>query len=306
MGAFLDDLRKYKKMLLLQKENEGSSEHTCREYASTVGSFLDYIADIERVEKKEVSPADVNEFFLHGYLSWRSKYSKKEKGISQSTKREYMVIIKSFLRFVTKKSAKQYDFLAVLEEWKVKAESKQRKSLTEEQNKMLLDYMDLLEGTTDVKDLQKLLILKILYYTGVRAFELRFLKKSDFIKSKDDLYSIKVFGKGQKEDWTYIKRSKVEHELKHLPYTYICETRFKKPMSHVWLWKLVKRIFEEAGFDKTGVHIMRHHFAMMLIDKNTSLTTVQELLRHSDIKTTQIYAKSNENAKKAALERAFG
>lgn len=305
MGSFIDEVETYKKMLLLQKENEGLSAHTHREYKNNLNSFIQYMSEQEKKKPKPLCPDDLDELFLHEYLQWRSKHSRKPNGISQATKREYMVIVKNLLKFITKKSAKKYDFLAILEDWKIKVGHKQRKYLTDEQVLRLLDYIDMMEGVTDPKEIQKLLIVKLLYYTGVRAFELRSLKLSDFQFDGEESYAIKFFGKGNKEAWTYIRKDLVEHELNNLPYKYVCETRFKTPMSHVWLWKLMGKIFEEAGFDATGVHIMRHQFAKTLVDKGTTLTTIMELMRHADVKTTQIYTRSDEKAKKKAVLAAF-
>jgi integrase/recombinase XerD len=197
------------------------------------------------------------------------------------------------------------DFISMLSDVKVKVERSERKHLSDRERKNLADYLDMIEGTTDKRDIQNALMAKLLLFTGLRAFELRALKVSDFEPDGDGSYRFKVLGKGNKEDWLYIRESLIKDELERLPFKYVCETRLGKPMSHVWLWKMTARIFVEAGIDETGVHIFRHTFAKILVDNNVTLTTIKELLRHADIKTTQIYAKSDEGAKKRAVMDIF-
>jgi len=62
-------------------------------------------------------------------------------------------------------------------------------------------------------------------------------------------------------------------------------------MSRYNLYRKVNTYYRAVGIKKTGLHILRHTSAMMLLDKTGDITYVQELLRHVNIATTNIYAK---------------
>jgi site-specific recombinase XerD len=106
-------------------------------------------------------------------------------------------------------------------------------------------------------------------------------------------------GKGSKERFVYIPIDMITDELETLrdergdawP---VCSTRNNTIINRSNLWTIMTGIFRRAGVDQTGLHILRHTFARRLVNSNTNLKTISELLGHSDVSiTAKFYAKTS-------------
>lgn len=122
------------------------------------------------------------------------------------------------------------------------------------------------------------------------------------------VFVILVKGKGGKERFTYITYGKIKNNLEFLksklPETqYLFTTTHGNQCNRSMLFIVVKHVLEkEKIFNKSGLHIFRHTFARNLVNKNINLSTIKELLGHSNISiTAQFYAKADEKAKQKAL-----
>lgn len=302
--GFVDELKKYRLQFIRSKQNENLSVHTIRHYETGFRYFFEYVDLLNKKKRGKLLSSHVDENFIYDFLDWAAQKNGKQ---SQSTKKAYLVRISVFLRYVSKKSGAKFDFRMALEDVRIKIPKRERKSLTPEKRKRLYEYFEYFEDSKDPKDAQKALIGKLLFFTGIRAIELRGLELGDFELS-ENIYEFKVIGKGDKERRLYIGADLIKKEIALLTshgQAFVCATKTGKPMCHSQLWKLTKKIFEEAMIEETGVHIFRHTFARTLVEKGVNLITLMELLGHVDIKTTQIYAKSNEMAKRDAVYKAF-
>jgi integrase/recombinase XerD len=141
-------------------------------------------------------------------------------------------------------------------------------------------------------------MLELLYGTGMRISELITLPLAAVY---DEIGFIKVTGKGNKERLVpfgqYARRA-VEKYLTDVREPLKKETqsdilflsRLARPFSRVGVWKIIKKYALKAGLaKKVTPHTFRHSFATHLIEGGADLRTVQELLGHSSITTTQIY-----------------
>jgi integrase/recombinase XerD len=137
-------------------------------------------------------------------------------------------------------------------------------------------------------------ILELLYATGCRATEVCTLRVQDVYL---DAAFCKVTGKGSKQRVVPLGRPAVaalrdylgdairagiEHEL-------VFVSRTGKPLSRIQLWRIVKKYAVRAGCPKVHPHTLRHSFATHLLGGGADLRTVQELLGHANIQTTQHY-----------------
>lgn len=151
-------------------------------------------------------------------------------------------------------------------------------------------------------------ILELLYATGIRISELVKLKISN-IDFKEDL--IRVIGKGSKERIipitdeakSYLDKYIYQYRpiiLKDKNTEYVFVNRYGKPISRQSVFKFIKLECLKKNIKKDiSPHTIRHTFATHLLQNGADLRIIQELLGHSDITTTQIYAHLiNEQLKK--------
>ena len=141
-------------------------------------------------------------------------------------------------------------------------------------------------------------MLETLYAAGLRVSELIHLKLQDI---NLEAGFVRVLGKGSKERVVPIglfAKEKVDSYLRTArprilksnmsPYMFI--SRGVKPMSRQGFWKLLKRYALKARLNKPITpHSLRHSFASHLLEGGADLRSVQLMLGHSDISTTQIY-----------------
>ncbi len=143
-----------------------------------------------------------------------------------------------------------------------------------------------------------LAMLALAYGCGLRASELVGLKRVD-VDLK--LALIRVRGKGGKErlvPFGEVARTFVQNYLRvsagagngDNPYLFPSPRRRGRPVSRQLLWKTVKKYAALAGVEGVKPHLFRHTFATHLIQAGADVRTVQELLGHANITTTQIYA----------------
>ncbi|MBU1999165.1 MAG: tyrosine-type recombinase/integrase, partial [Candidatus Omnitrophica bacterium] len=156
-------------------------------------------------------------------------------------------------------------------------------------------------------------MIETLYATGMRASELVGLKTDNV---NLDVGFLRCIGKGNKERIiplgskaiTSIKRY-LELSRPHLAKKKVSDllflNRFGAKISRQSLWKLIKRYAKEAGIKKPiRPHILRHSFATHLLERGADLRSVQEMLGHSNISTTQLYTHINKDRLKS-IHRQF-
>lgn len=139
-------------------------------------------------------------------------------------------------------------------------------------------------------------MLETLYATGLRVSELTNLKMSDI-----DLDSgvLTCFGKGSKQRKVPIGRSAISFLNRYFPARLrllngkMSELLFiennGRQITRQKFWKLIKNYGEEANISYITPHLLRHSFATVLLANGADLRSVQLMLGHSDISTTQIY-----------------
>jgi len=143
------------------------------------------------------------------------------------------------------------------------------------------------------------LIIELLYGAGLRVSELVNLSWGDINLARG---SIKCFGKGSKERMVPIgrqalkaiedyKQERVKGRRKKIASTSpLLINRQGKPMPRLVVWQIIKRLAKRAGITKKlSPHTLRHSFATHLLENGADLRSVQELLGHVNITTTQLY-----------------
>jgi integrase/recombinase XerD len=136
-------------------------------------------------------------------------------------------------------------------------------------------------------------ILETLYATGCRASEVVGLKLIDV---NLDAAFLKCFGKGNKQRVVPLGQPAVRSLRAYLQGAspnereYVFTSRSGRQLTRIMLWKLVKKYCQRAGLPNTvSPHTLRHSFATHVLVGGADLRTVQELLGHASIQTTQHY-----------------
>jgi integrase/recombinase XerD len=178
------------------------------------------------------------------------------------------------------------------------------KFLTEEEINRLFAAPDVstLEGVRDRA------ILETMYAAGLRVSELVNLKQTDV-----DLLAglIVCHGKGSKERRVPLGKSaihwlqqyaatKAEYGKQTLPHVFVDRG---KPFTRYLAWAMIKRYAADAGIKNVSPHTLRHSFATHLLQHGADSRSVQALLGHSDISTTQIYTHITDVHLRSAYDR---
>ena len=291
------------------KKSCNIAKNTQTNINSALERFLTFISDEQEINTR-LALSNINKYFINNYLNFLD-----DAGLSKETQKLHLTIIKNFLVFVADSDIKNYGFLKLsLDNIKIKTQQREKESFTQNEQRLLLSHIIKLDATQSYLAQRNALLLKILYYTGVRVTELINIKWTD-INEFDDvnaglIYEILISGKSNKQRFTYITYDKIINNLEFLraysailPTEYLLNSTHGNQCNRSSLLLLINNLLKKAGINKTGIHIFRHTFARNLVNKNVNLSTIKDLLGHTNITVTaQFYAKSNENAKKDALK----
>lgn len=262
----------------------GLSPNTVSSYTADLSKFSDFLKKHNNLSPHEVQPDTLTSFI---------KYLQESTDLGSRSISRCLVSVKQFFKFlliegvidkdptenlITPRTGKSIpDSLTVEEVENI---------LAAPQNRMNH------EGTRDTA------MLEVLYATGLRVTELVELKQNNI--NLDQGY-LTTLGKGRKERIVPMGRQAVskinDYLVNSRPYImkqrisdYLFVTRRGTKFTRQGVWKLIKTYAKDAGiFKKISPHILRHSFATHLLERGADLRTIQILLGHSDISTTQIY-----------------
>ena len=279
-----DLIEEFLRYLLIDK---GYSNNTIESYKRDLIKFLEY--------NKNKNINNINTEDLKEYIKYLSKDNLNEKSISRN-----ISCLKSFYKFLVIENIIENNPAESLFIPKIKKSLPN--ILTEDEILKLLDI-----NLTDNYSYRNKAMLELMYSAGLRVSELVNLKLSD-INFNDDI--VRTFGKGSKERIVPIGEFASEsikiyinnyrsNMLKKYNNDYLFLNNHGKQMTRQGCFKIIKNIAKEKGINKDlSPHTLRHSFASHLLKYGADLRTIQELLGHSDISTTQIYTHiSNEKLK---------
>lgn len=217
----------------------------------------------------------------------------KEKGLAAATIARKLAAIKAFYRFMTAEGYMDANPAEVVEAGTKGI--KLPRVLSEDEVVRLLNQPDI----TTAEGFRDRTMLEVLYATGMRVSELinLTLERVDL-----NMKYIIAFGKGSKERIVplgsvaaeflqhYLEkvRPKLTHEERNTNIVFLAFGGHE--LTRQRFWQIIRGYGRKANINKALTpHILRHSFATHLLDNGADLRSVQELLGHSDISTTQIY-----------------
>lgn len=160
--------------------------------------------------------------------------------------------------------------------------------------------------------LRDVALMEMLYAGGLRASEIADLLTTGL---HYELGVIRVMGKGSKERVVplgqpalravrrYAEELREDLVRENAPTDHVFLSRTGQPITRIVVWQIVKRHAEKAGLSHVHPHTLRHSFATHLLAGGADLRVVQELLGHSNLKTTQIYTHVDRSRLKEVLTK---
>lgn len=267
---------------------------------------LSYERDLRKMsaflkEQGITEVSDVTSTSLNAYILYLEKEGRKPSTISRS-----IATMKAFFHFLQKMGYVNEDAAAGLKAPKI--EKKMPSILTRDETVRLLEQPS---GMTP-KELRDKAMLELLYATGIRVSELITLRLSD-VNVPMEYITCKDTHKERIIPFGSIAREAVENYLDLgrpiLVKDDTCDLLFTNcsgsPMSRQGFWKIIKYYGKKAGItSEITPHTLRHSFAAHLVSNGADLKSVQEMLGHSDISTTQIYTQVNQTKLREVYAKA--
>lgn len=264
---------------------------------TSANTELSYRRDLKKVilflrSKGLTELVDVKKEDLEEYVA-----SMKEQHFATATVSRNIASIKAFFHFLSQEQLVDKDISNSLKAPKI--EKKMPEILTTEEVVRLLEQ----PSGDSPKEIRDKAMLELLYATGIRVTELITLRTSEvnlamsFIVCKDAHKERAIpFGMAAKNALIKYMTEAREQMVEDKSSEILFANCSGSPMSRQGFWKLIKYYSKKAGItaDITP-HTLRHSFAAHLVENGADLRSVQEMLGHSDISTTQIYANMNHN-----------
>ena len=219
----------------------------------------------------------------------------RKKNLKTSSVNRKISTLKNYLKFLhTEKIIDQIDFQEFESLSSVK---KIPKAISKSQMEQIFE--DLKKSKQTNAGLY-ILILKLIYLSGLRISEALNLKWSDINHQDNSIY---VYGKGSKERKVFIINDYLV-QLKNLEKNnQFVFTINKKKISTRSVNKFLQNCYDNSLIkNKLSSHIFRHSFATTMLENNADIRHIQKLLGHSSISTTEIYTKVAKSMKKRVLD----
>ena len=259
-----------------------------RASANTVASYLRDLRQFQQYVARnyEGDLLDMNKDRLTVYFA-----SMTNNGKSPATVTRSLASIKGFYTFLQSQGYIEQN--PVLSIHVMKAEKKLPQILTGKEVELLLDQ----PRQTDLKGYRDKAMLELLYATGIRVSELISLNVDDvnlsveFIRCSNGTKErvIPLYPGAVKVLEAYINEAR-PNMIADPDETALFVNLYGERMSRQGFWKIIKHYQQMAGIEKDITpHTLRHSFAAHLLENGADLKSIQEMLGHSDISSTQIY-----------------
>ena len=261
---------------------KGLARNTISAYSADLSRYLDFLKD-----RGKPAVADNDTAFILEHV-----ISLRDVGLGPRSRARHLVTIRGFYAFLVREKILRSNPAKLVD--LPKTGRKLPHVLTVDEVRSLLETP---EAQSPIGQ-RNTAMLELLYAAGLRVSEVVSLSVADV---NLEACFVRVFGKGSKERLVPIGQSAREKTLMYLSASrpvllkqrhsnYLFVNRSAKPLTRQGLWKIIKKAALIAGMTTPiSPHTLRHSFATHLLERGADLRSVQIMLGHVDISTTQIY-----------------
>jgi integrase/recombinase XerD len=303
-GTIEEDYARWLKSYMRHLKYKDISKNTLSVYTRILYQLLEFIENQNFAKKLQ----DLDKDFFLDFIDYREENSRN--GVfSKKTKQLYISVLKSYFVYISDNNDEFYTFE---NEFKISIKTankgKKVKYLTDEEVDIIIEYLDFSKmNRGSYYDFIYAFGIKLMLYAGLRISEVLSLKLYDISISdlldnngNRDIYEIHLEStKSGEEQTALVKIEDIQEELEYFQNyyeeyeenAYIFKAYQKDTLIHRSNFYIsANNIMKKSGLNKKGLHIYRHTCAMQLYRKSKDILVTKEKLRHSDIKTTMIYA----------------
>lgn len=268
------------------------SENTIISYREDLESYAVFLDKNKIDVLSKTTRNDITNFML----------SQRDRGLSANSVARHLAAIRMFYRFLARERIIKNDPTVLVDSPKLWKKIPDTLSLNE------VDALLSAPNLRSIQGIRDRAILETLYATGMRVSEVAHLRVSDL---NMEVGFVRCFGKGRKERIVPLGAKAIVSIKRYLGVSRpkllgvknsdsLFLSRLGKKISRQSLWKIIKRYAKEAGIKKSiKPHLLRHSFATHLLERGADLRSVQEMLGHANISTTQIYTHINKDRLKS-------
>ena len=283
---FLEFLQKDKKL----------SDNTLQSYRRDILQYKKYL------EENEMNYSKITEDDIKKYLKELKKVGKKTSTISRN-----LATIRSFYQFLIRSKKVKADPTANVQSPKI--EKRVPSVLTSQEVELLLEQ----PKDVDLKGTRDKAMLEFAYATGMKVTEIIDLNVDDIdfansvVNCKNDKKTrvIPIGSLAEKALKEYVEQARPILIKNDSDKTLFVNMNGKR-LTRQGFWKIVKYYKEKAHIDKEITpHVLRHSFATHLLQNGADLKSIQAMLGHSDVSSTQIYKQFEINELKEIYRRTY-
>lgn len=267
----------------------GLSRNTREAYGHDLRAFQQYLKDEKDSALLAASREQITNFLLQS----------RDDGQQPSSVARRLVTLKMFYRFLTEEGLLQSNITDSMESPKL------WKHLPEVLSPDDVDKLLSAPSANEPLGIRDRAIFALMYHCGLRVSEVCTLRLSQLHFEND---YIRILGKGDKERMVPVGRSAIRQTNQYLDQVRpsllashedngeVFLSHRGRPLTRARIWQIIRKYAAEAGIlSPVHPHTLRHSFASHLLSHGAPLRTIQEMLGHADISTTQIYTQVDQN-----------
>ena len=277
------------------KEEKKLSDNTFQSYSRDIRQYREYI-DSNKLDYLSIEEKDVK-----NYLNYLKDLNKKPSTISR-----HLASIRLFYQYLLKNQKVEFDPTTNIQAPKI--EKKAPSILTSDEVSLLLDQ----PKNVDLKGIRDKAMLEFAYATGMRVTEIISLNVEDvnleegIVKCKSRIKTRviplgKISLNALKEYVSKVRNILIKDDSEKALFVNINGKR----LTRQGVWKIIKYYKEQAHITKEITpHVLRHSFATHLLQNGADLKSIQTMLGHSDISSTQVYMQFQDDSLKNIYRKA--